>query len=122
RAPMSMRKLLIGTMLIAIGTAAGGQTAPGARTVAAPPAPVGDAAEPMPPSPVAEDRADDSGPPGTEGSFGLGRLATEEEIAAIDIDIMPDGTGLPEGHRTYQEGQDLYAEFCAVCHGDNLEG
>ena len=31
------------------------------------------------------------------GSYGLGRPATEAEIAAWDLDIMPDGTGLPVG-------------------------
>lgn len=122
---MYMRELLIGTMLIAIGTAAGAQTAsstPEARTVAAPPAPVGDAAEPTPPSPGAGEPSEETGVPSVDGNFGLGRPATEEEIAAIDIDIMPDGTGLPEGRGTYQQGQELYAELCSVCHGDNLEG
>ena len=29
--------------------------------------------------------------------FGLGRAALPEEIAAWDVDVLPDGRGLPEG-------------------------
>ena len=49
--------------------------------------------------------------------FGFGRHATVEEIAAWDIDIMPDGTGLPDGTGTVADGQRLYQARCAVCHG-----
>ena len=54
--------------------------------------------------------------------FGIGRAATEEEIVAVDIDIMPDGRGLPPGSGGVQEGESLYAEQCAICHGEQLEG
>lgn len=50
-------------------------------------------------------------------TFGLGRPATAAEIAAWDIDIMPDGTGLPPGSGTAVEGRALYAAQCAACHG-----
>mgnify|MGYP000444830855 CR=1 FL=1 len=56
------------------------------------------------------------------GVFGLGRVATAEEIAAWDIDIRPDGTGLPEGKGTVAEGEVLFTDNCAVCHGDFGEG
>lgn len=49
--------------------------------------------------------------------FGIGRPATPQEIAALDIDIMPDGTGLPAGRGTPAEGAALYASKCAQCHG-----
>jgi cytochrome c len=49
--------------------------------------------------------------------FGFGRSATSEEIAAWDIDVMPDGTGLPAGKGTVAQGAQLYKEQCAVCHG-----
>ncbi len=91
------------------------------RTAAALPAPVGDLAEPTPPSPII-DTPETADTPGTVARFGIGWAATDEEIAAIDIDIMPDGTGLPEGNGTYQQGETLYVEQCASCHGDNLEG
>ncbi len=48
----------------------------------------------------------------------LGRPATEDEIAAWDIDIRPDGMGLPEGKGTVADGEVLYTDNCAVCHGD----
>ncbi len=54
--------------------------------------------------------------------YHLGRPATEEEISAWDIDILPDGHGLPEGSGTVAEGEALYATNCAVCHGVNGEG
>jgi S-disulfanyl-L-cysteine oxidoreductase SoxD len=49
--------------------------------------------------------------------FGIGRAATPAEIAALDIDIMPDGTGLPAGRGTSTEGAPIYASKCAACHG-----
>ena len=55
-------------------------------------------------------------------SFGFGRAATPEEIAAWDIDIMPDGTGLPDGEGTAASGAPIYARQCAVCHGQAGEG
>jgi len=58
----------------------------------------------------------------THGVFHLGREATAEEVAAWDIDIRPDGAGLPAGKGTVAEGEELFAEACAVCHGDFGEG
>ena len=54
--------------------------------------------------------------------FGLGTPATREQIAALDIDIRPDGTGLPAGSGTASEGGEVYARKCAACHGANGEG
>ncbi|ADZ71124.1 c-type cytochrome [Polymorphum gilvum] len=58
----------------------------------------------------------------TDGPFGLGREATPAEVAAWDIDIRPDGLGLPVGSGTVAEGEVLYTDNCAVCHGDFGEG
>ena len=52
------------------------------------------------------------------GVFHLGRKATEAEITAWDIDVRSDGLGLPPGSGTVAEGEPLYADACAVCHGD----
>lgn len=52
------------------------------------------------------------------GTFHLGRAALQDEIAAWDIDIRPDGTGLPEGSGTVAQGEEVYTDNCAVCHGD----
>ena len=59
----------------------------------------------------------------TDSVYGFGRLATLEEIAAWDIDVMPDGTGLPAGEGTVGRGAQVYATVCAVCHGaTGIEG
>ena len=54
--------------------------------------------------------------------YGLGRPATPEEIKAIDIDVMPDGRGLPAGRGTVAEGATIYAAKCASCHGAKGQG
>lgn len=51
------------------------------------------------------------------GPFHLGRVATPDEIQAWDIDVAPDGEGLPAGRGTVKEGAEVYAEHCASCHG-----
>lgn len=53
---------------------------------------------------------------------GLGRAALPEEIAAWDIDVRPDGTGLPVGSGDVLIGEEIFAETCASCHGDFAEG
>jgi len=50
--------------------------------------------------------------------FGLGRLATTDEVAAWDTDVRPDGQGLPVGSGDAYTGEEIFAEKCAVCHGD----
>ncbi len=55
----------------------------------------------------------------TPQRWGIGRAATPAEISALDIDVMPDGTGLPPGSGTVPRGAELYAERCEVCHGEN---
>lgn len=52
------------------------------------------------------------------GTLGLGRVATDDEIAAWDIDVRPDGFGLPKGKGTAAHGEELFAQQCAHCHGD----
>jgi cytochrome c len=47
----------------------------------------------------------------------LGRDVTPEEIAAWDISISPDGSGLPLGSGTAIEGGVVYNAKCAGCHG-----
>ncbi len=54
--------------------------------------------------------------------YGLGRTPSEAEIAEWDIDIRPDGKGLPKGSGTPEEGEAIYVEKCASCHGDFAEG
>jgi cytochrome c len=51
-----------------------------------------------------------------------GAPITPEELAGWDIDVRSDGTGLPPGRGSVREGQQVYANTCAVCHGDKGEG
>lgn len=55
-------------------------------------------------------------------TYGIGRTATPEEIAGWDIDVRPDGLGLPEGSGSVEDGEALYEAKCAVCHGLFGEG
>lgn len=48
----------------------------------------------------------------------LGRPALPEEVAAWDFDVRPDGVGLPEGRGTVEDGEVVYTDNCAMCHGD----
>jgi len=56
------------------------------------------------------------------GVLHLGRPALEEEVLAWDIDVRPDGTGLPTGSGTVERGGELYDAQCASCHGVFGEG
>lgn len=52
----------------------------------------------------------------------LGRPATPGETAVWDISIGPDGTGLPPGSGTPQQGEAVYAAKCLGCHGEKGAG
>ncbi len=54
--------------------------------------------------------------------LGLGREALPAEVQAWDTDIRPDGQGLPDGRGSVKEGEALYLERCAACHGEFGEG
>jgi len=56
------------------------------------------------------------------GYYGYGAPASEAEIAGWDIDIRPDGMGLPDGSGSVEDGEWLYDEKCAECHGTFGEG
>lgn len=55
-------------------------------------------------------------------SLALGREALPEEVAAWNIDVRPDGQGLPVGSGDVATGEEVFVENCAVCHGDFGEG
>lgn len=55
--------------------------------------------------------------PALAADHGLGRPATPAEIAEWDIDVRPDGQGLPKGRGSVAEGQEIYDAQCASCHG-----
>jgi S-disulfanyl-L-cysteine oxidoreductase SoxD len=52
----------------------------------------------------------------------FGRPATPAEIKLWDIDVAPDGKGLPVGGGTVAQGKQIFADNCAACHGDNGQG
>ncbi|MGL4323307.1 MAG: c-type cytochrome, partial [Beijerinckiaceae bacterium] len=54
----------------------------------------------------------------TPKKFGFGREATAEEIKGWDVDVRPDGVGLPVGKGTSKTGEPVYIEKCASCHGE----
>ncbi|BBB30186.1 c-type cytochrome [Neptunomonas japonica] len=54
--------------------------------------------------------------------YSFGKAATAEEIAGWDIDIRPDGKGLPNGGGSVEDGEVLYEQLCATCHGLFGEG
>ena len=49
--------------------------------------------------------------------LGLGRSPTAEELKSQDIEVRPDGRGLPAGSGTAERGREVYARRCAACHG-----
>jgi S-disulfanyl-L-cysteine oxidoreductase SoxD len=53
---------------------------------------------------------------------GLGRAASAEELKQRDITVLPDGAGLPDGKGTAAQGEAVYRDKCASCHGPNGEG
>src|SRR5918998_4790989 len=50
--------------------------------------------------------------------LGLGTPATPDQIQGWDIDVRPDGAGLPPGSGTVEMGESIYAQQCAGCHGE----
>ncbi|MFG1238763.1 cytochrome c [Xanthobacter autotrophicus DSM 597] len=55
-------------------------------------------------------------------TIALGRPALHEEIAAWNIDVRADGEGLPPGKGSVKEGEELFLQNCAQCHGEFGEG
>jgi cytochrome c len=54
----------------------------------------------------------------TERKLDIGRVATPAEIAGWDIDVRPDGQGLPPGAGAVKAGEAVYMGKCAACHGE----
>src|SRR5436853_1579161 len=54
--------------------------------------------------------------------FDVGRPATPEEIRELGAAIGPDGTGLPQGAGSVEEGRAIFAARCARCHGERGQG
>ena len=50
--------------------------------------------------------------------FNLGSIATAEQVSGWDIDVRPDGLGAPIGAGNAIDGEAVYTDRCASCHGD----
>lgn len=53
--------------------------------------------------------------------YGFGKPAADQDIARY-FAIPPSGRGLPAGSGNAKDGATVFAENCAACHGDKLEG
>ena len=52
----------------------------------------------------------------------LGKPLNAADIGFMNINVFPDGTGLPPGKGTPQEGKTIYDAQCAACHGPKGSG
>lgn len=57
----------------------------------------------------------------SEIRYGFGTPVDPPELAKF-LAIPPDGQGLPPGSGTATAGAKVYADNCAACHGDKLQG
>ena len=55
-------------------------------------------------------------------AYDFGCRATPEEIKLWDIEVRPDGKGLPEGSGTVAHGKQVFEENCSACHGEAGQG
>jgi S-disulfanyl-L-cysteine oxidoreductase SoxD len=52
----------------------------------------------------------------------VGRAVVESDLRAWDIDVLPNGAGLPIGRGSVEEGRLIYSQKCLACHGANGSG
>jgi len=52
----------------------------------------------------------------------IGTPLTDQDLAAWNIDVAPDGRGLPAGSGDVATGAHIFAAKCAACHGALGEG
>ena len=57
-----------------------------------------------------------------QGPYGIGRPATQAEIAGWNIDIDREGHNLPPGSGSVSRGREVFDQQCAACHGAKGEG
>jgi S-disulfanyl-L-cysteine oxidoreductase SoxD len=52
----------------------------------------------------------------------LGKPIDPADLAAWDLNVLPDGSNLPAGSGKAAEGAKIFAEKCVACHGENGQG
>lgn len=100
-----MRTVSAGLCLMLSGLAAcsdGGQVASGGAIGSDPMAMAGTA---------------DAIPAHAPARFGFGSEASDARVALWDIDVRPDGEGLPPGSGSVAQGREVYNIYCIACHG-----
>jgi S-disulfanyl-L-cysteine oxidoreductase SoxD len=53
-----------------------------------------------------------------ERHYNIGHAISAEQVAGWDIDIRPDGEGAPPGQGSVKQGEEIYMNQCAACHGE----
>jgi cytochrome c len=61
-------------------------------------------------------------PPNAVESARLGQAVDGAALARQQLNVFPDGRGLPPGRGTASEGAALFAQRCAACHGKDARG
>lgn len=56
-----------------------------------------------------------------QGRYGFGTNVGSQDLAKY-VTVQPDGNGLPQGSGNATAGAKVYADNCAACHGDKLQG
>ena len=59
-----------------------------------------------------------SAPAFAQGKLGIGKAVTPEQLAGWDIDVRGDGAGAPPGRGSVKQGEEIYMNQCAACHGE----
>jgi cytochrome c len=57
-----------------------------------------------------------------QSRYNVGTPLSQEEVKKFDFMLGPEGKELPPGHGTSKEGAVVFANRCAVCHGQNGKG
>jgi cytochrome c len=70
---------------------------------------------------IANDQLAPGAGAGDPARYGFGAAPSSAELERY-FAIPPDGKGLPPGRGSYAQGQAIYAQRCAACHGGKLEG
>lgn len=108
-------------LVLLLAAACGGEDAPAAGDEASAPASRSASADTAPLPPIAAGAAPlvpvTAAAGELPGRFGFGRAADPAEIARLEVDVLPDGSGLPGGRGTVAEGAEVYRTRCASCHG-----